>query len=343
MARSHARIFTVIWDDPDFLALSGLAQRCYMMLLSQPNLGHAGLLSTTFRRWTLLCADEDEERLRAAITELTERRFIVVDERTEELLVRSLIRNDGVWKQPKVLAVAITEAASIRSPRLRAAVAEELARIDCAELPPTTRPAVEVLLKDLPQRLANARLEAGTQDPPHPPANPPPHPPADDAVDEGADVLRVRAGAATTPATVPIPSPVPPPAGAKTTRRRLPPAEAAERQRHVGEVVAAFVDGARDAGLHDPPAPLRSRVGKQARELLAEDWSIDFLIDSARRMGAGEFSDLATQVRKDDAAAKGVTSDRASPASRRQQETDDTFDRAMQRAREREERQRDTQ
>lgn len=203
MGRSHARIFTVIWDDPDFLALSGLAQRCYLMLLSQPNLGHAGVLPTTVRRWTLLCADEDEGRLSAAISELAGRRFVVVDERTEELLIRSLIRNDGVWKQPKVLAVAITEAASIRSAALRACVAEELSRIDCAELPDKTRPEVEVLLKDLPHRLVDAHIEGGAHPPQHPPADPPPHLPAMG----DADVVRVRAGAAPTPTTTPAVQP----------------------------------------------------------------------------------------------------------------------------------------
>lgn len=103
---------------------------------------------------------------------------------------------------------------------------------------------------------------------------------------------------------------VPPSAGAKTTRRRLPKSEAAERQRHVGEIVAAFVDGATDAGLHAPPASLRSRVGRQAKELLTEDWPIDFLIGCAQRMGASEFSDLAVQVRRDDATAKGRDSPR---------------------------------
>ena len=191
MGRSHARIFTVIWDDPDFLALSGMAQRCYLMLLSQPNLGHAGVLPTTVRRWTLLCADEDEGRLRGALAELAGCRFVVIDERTEELLVRSLIRNDGVWKQPKVLAVAITEAASIRSAVLRATVAEELGRIDCTELPAATRPAAEALLKDLPHRLVNARLEGG------------PHPPADPLPLEGVDGVRVRARAAPTPTPTP--------------------------------------------------------------------------------------------------------------------------------------------
>lgn len=114
------------------------------------------------------------------------------------------------------------------------------------------------------------------------------------------------------PTPVPDPGPgVPPTAGAAPARRRLPPAEVAERQRHVGEVVAAFADGATDAGMRSPPAPLRARVGKQARALLGEDWPIDALIESARRMGAGEFNDLAVQVRKDEAAAKGVAASRA--------------------------------
>jgi hypothetical protein len=222
MARSHARIFTVIWDDPDFLALTGLAQRCYLMLLSQPTLGHAGVLSTTVRRWTFLCADEDEGRLRAAIAELAERRFVVVDERTEELLVRSLIRNDGAWKQPKVLAVAITEAASIMSAALRACVAEELARIDCTGLPDATRPAVEALLKDLPARLANAHLEVPDQAPPHPPADPPPHPPGQPHPNGASDGVRVRARAAPAPSPALIP---PPPPGA-APRLTLVPGEA---------------------------------------------------------------------------------------------------------------------
>ena len=209
MARSHARIFTVIWDDPDFLALTGLAQRCYLMLLSQPTLGHAGVLSTTVRRWTLLCADEDEDRLRAAIAELGERRFIVVDERTEELLVRSLIRNDGAWKQPKVLAVAITEAASIMSATLRACVTEELARIDCTGLPDATRPTVEALLKDLPHRLANAHLEVPEQAPPDPPADPPPYPPGQPHPHGDSDGVRVHARAAPAPSPALIPPPPP--------------------------------------------------------------------------------------------------------------------------------------
>lgn len=131
-----------------------------------------------------------------------------------------------------------------------------------------------------------------------------------------SDGSRAPARRAISNEIAPTPAPdVPPTAGASRPRRRLTPAEVAERTRHVGEIVAAFVDGATEAGLKAPPASLRSRVGRQAKDLLAEDWDIDFLINSARTMGASEFNDLAVQVRKDDAAAHGVGPSQKQPVA----------------------------
>lgn len=115
---------------------------------------------------------------------------------------------------------------------------------------------------------------------------------------------------------------------APTPEPDVPPTAGVIEQRtaHVGDIVAAFVDGATAAGLNAPPTNLRARVGKQARQLIAEKWDPDFLVESARRMGAGEFNDLAVQARKDDAAAKGVTAGNSS-----QQATKDLFERAAQR------------
>lgn len=180
MARSHARILTDIWDDEDFLLCSANAQRLYLMLLSQPDLGHSGLLSITYRRWSGLAADTSEEAIQHGIKELAAARFVVVDEDTEELLIRSMVRNDGVWKQPKVLAVALTEASRMRSRRLRASFVKELERIDVSALPAKTKGDVEALLKDLPKALANARADLQRQAPPNPPDDPPPHPPKED-------------------------------------------------------------------------------------------------------------------------------------------------------------------
>lgn len=74
---------------------------------------------------------------------------------------------------------------------------------------------------------------------------------------------------------------------------------------NVGDIVGAYVDGARASGQPDPPSNLRARVGKQARELVAEGFAVSALIESAHRMGRGEWNDLAVQIRKDAAAKNG--------------------------------------
>jgi len=81
--------------------------------------------------------------------------------------------------------------------------------------------------------------------------------------------------------------------------RRSGQAEDPERAKHVGDVVASYVDGAVSSGQPPPPSSLRARVGKQARALLADGFGIEELIKSAYRMGTGEWNDLAVQVRKD--------------------------------------------
>jgi hypothetical protein len=98
MARSHARIVTSIWADRHFKTLSSDAQRLYFLLLSQPDLNHAGALSLTVRRWAGLSADREEALVRSSLSELEALRYIVVDYDTEEVVIRTFVRNDGVWK-----------------------------------------------------------------------------------------------------------------------------------------------------------------------------------------------------------------------------------------------------
>lgn len=215
MARSHARLLTSIWGDKDFKALPGEEQRVYFMLLSQPDLGHSGLLSTTVRRWAGLSADGTKEAVWEAIEGLAAVDFLVVDEDTEEILIRTMVRNDQVWKQPKVLAVALAEAARISSPLLRARFAKEMERIDISSLPDKTKGDVEALLKDLPEALTKAHLEI-VEERPHPPADPPPHPPVNAPAEgdtEGDRGTRARARLPQSPAPAPSTT-VPPPAGA---------------------------------------------------------------------------------------------------------------------------------
>lgn len=134
MARGHGRILTSIWDDADFLALDEREQRLYLFLISQPNLNHAGLLDLTLRRWSRKARGLTSAELEKTLQALEAARFIVMDDDTEELLIRSFIRNDGVWKQPKVMGAMVSGAMEISSWRLRSALLAEMDRIPLDEL-----------------------------------------------------------------------------------------------------------------------------------------------------------------------------------------------------------------
>lgn len=134
MARGHGRILTNIWEDSDFITLTQEQQRLYLFLISQPNLNHAGLLPLTLRRWSRKAGDLTVGELDKHIVALDHARFVVVDDDTEELLVRSFVRNDGVWKQPRVMGAMVSAAEEISSRKLRAALLAEVARIPLEEL-----------------------------------------------------------------------------------------------------------------------------------------------------------------------------------------------------------------
>lgn len=146
--RREARIFTSIWNDEAFLALSPREQRMYFFLLSQKDLSFCGVLSLRMRRWarsardlTAAQVEEDLEGLaqpfRQGLAEASSeepgRPLVVVDEDTEEVFVRSLIRHDGIWKIPNLLKSAREAATLVESPTILAELLYELRRIPVEE------------------------------------------------------------------------------------------------------------------------------------------------------------------------------------------------------------------
>jgi hypothetical protein len=140
MAREFGRVLSAIWSDRDFLALSQEQQRFYMFLLSQPNLNQAGVLPVTVRRWAASAADLSAAEVEGLLYELDRWRFVVWDQGTEELLIRTYVRNDKVYRQPKVMLAMVSDAAEIVSPRLRMTLLAEVERIPLDEIPPTAPP-----------------------------------------------------------------------------------------------------------------------------------------------------------------------------------------------------------
>lgn len=166
MARSEARLCVDIWSDEDFLDCSAAAQRMFMFLISQPDLAHDGVIALRERRWAGKARGLGPDEVRAALTELEHRRFVVVDESTEELLVRSFIRRDKVFKQPNVLRAAADHLRLVASPRIRFVLAVELARISQERMPEPSTAIIAEMRRALPDPTDNPSPNPSAKDAP---------------------------------------------------------------------------------------------------------------------------------------------------------------------------------
>lgn len=129
MARDRAQVKLTIWEDEDFRALTVGAQHLYFHLMTSLKLDYAGVTDWRPGRIAAHASDLTSEDVIGSAKELAEQRFIVIDEATEEVLLRSFIRHDGILENPN-LAVAMRKAwAACASPRLRAVVLRELHRL----------------------------------------------------------------------------------------------------------------------------------------------------------------------------------------------------------------------
>lgn len=126
MARSHARILTRIWADPDFTALPADAQRLYLALVSQPDLTLCGTLDWNAKRIARLAPDTTPARITKALGQLLDRAYVVVDDDTDELAIRTFLRHDGVTTQPNVLKSAARAWHGIHSTTIKQLVVDQL-------------------------------------------------------------------------------------------------------------------------------------------------------------------------------------------------------------------------
>lgn len=129
MARDRGAILFSLWGDDDWRELSESAQHLYMRLLSSPKLTYAGTVEFDASKESGFSRTSTPEGRYDAAAELAEAFFIVWDEDTSEVLVRSFLRHDGLLKKPNV-TIAMTKAhAEIGSPLLRGVVVHELRRL----------------------------------------------------------------------------------------------------------------------------------------------------------------------------------------------------------------------
>ena len=162
MARKYAQIRMSIWSDDDFLDLSPRGQHLYFVLLTDPTLSFCGVadwrpkrLAGRSKGWTVSLVQQ-------AADELAKERYIVVDDDTEEVLVRSFIRNDEVLKQPNLAAAMVSAFSGVSSRELRGVIRDEVWRLseDSPELVCWSAKASGHLLEDMIEKSPARRAGA---------------------------------------------------------------------------------------------------------------------------------------------------------------------------------------
>ncbi|MBH1939151.1 hypothetical protein I5Q34_33665 [Streptomyces sp. AV19] len=311
MARGHGRILSSIWEDADFLALTEQQQRLYLFLISQPNLNHAGLLPLTLRRWARKAQGLSPADLDHHLSALTDAAFIVMDEDTEELLIRSFVRNDGVWKQPKVMGAMVSGAQEISSPLLRHALLTEMDRIPLDELsdePTKSSRGPGLSIRQQVAEHIEALRRAFRQPEPNPPAGgsatpstPPPGTPSDppaqgdrEASTRARAATHAHAGTQARTCAPPLPlSPAPAPAPAPS----LSPVPDASTERSQRERDADAIADAYSKATPGAPIPKHIlQIRTESLELLAAGHTPDDLIQAVREMAPNGWRDIGRHL-----------------------------------------------
>lgn len=126
MARDHARVNVTIWGDPKFRRLPPPAQHLYLALWTSPELSYCGVHDWRPARLTGLAEGWTREAVEQAAACLAARHFLVIDHDTEEVMIRSWIRWDGLMKQPRMAISCINAYSAVASPTIREVVVHQL-------------------------------------------------------------------------------------------------------------------------------------------------------------------------------------------------------------------------
>lgn len=129
MPRDHARINLTIWTDPDFRALPPAAQHLYLTLWTAPELSYCGVHDWRPARMTGLSRGYTADHIETVAQCLEARHFLVIDRGTEECLVRSWARFDGIMKQPRMAVSLLNAYATVGSSTIRQVLVHELHKI----------------------------------------------------------------------------------------------------------------------------------------------------------------------------------------------------------------------
>lgn len=220
MARSFGKLLASTWTDEDFNSLKRTEQWLYMRLLGNPKLSLVGVIDYRPGHWVRLADGVDRATVEAAVEGLEARRYVIVDRDTEELLIRTLTRHDGISTANYKLRKGLWASwAVIASPSLRRAAVENM-------------PA-ELFDEYAPDAAVRLRWSEAQEPSMHPPSEPSIEPAMRPSMDSGTE-----------PSLPPSSFPPPSVAGSdEPSDWRMPPEEIEKGLAAVAAVRAARMNG----------------------------------------------------------------------------------------------------
>lgn len=128
MARKYTQMWTSVWADDDFVTLTCAQQTVYWAHANNQDISWCGVLPLLPQRLVECAADLTHAKARAATGVLEKKRFLVIDHRTAEVLVRRFVHYNEAMKVPNVAKAVGRAFYLIRSDAIRAAFLVELVR-----------------------------------------------------------------------------------------------------------------------------------------------------------------------------------------------------------------------
>jgi hypothetical protein len=283
MAREFAKVRLSIWNDDDFRALPPHEQHLYFVLMTSVSLSYCGVTDWRPSRIAPLAGGWTPEQVVFTAAGLVDKLYLLVDDATEEVLVRSFIRNDEILKQPKMAVAMVKAHAAVSSATLRGVVVHELNRL--REDDPT---------------LNGWEVDAVTNLLPKASVDPSVYP-----LGKGSDWTSVKGPVS----PIGWGNPMPPVKGSGYPPPTTETATATLNQQHsdslrssgavapsdinAGTIVGAWVDAfTAPQGRQRPSESMRKQAGKQARDLIEGGAKPELVLEAAKLAGAKGYPTL---------------------------------------------------
>ncbi|RKW71769.1 hypothetical protein [Galactobacter caseinivorans] len=106
-----------------------MEQWLYELLLTHPGLSYAGVCDWNPKRLAMMSTGVTADMVEAAGTALQAARFIYIDGQSDEVLVRSFLRHDGLLKNPKLSVSMANSFGAVASQGIQKVIVRELQKL----------------------------------------------------------------------------------------------------------------------------------------------------------------------------------------------------------------------